>query len=167
MSARFSPVRVRARALVEAATARGVMLATAESCTGGLVGAALTEIAGSSAVFERGFVTYSNAAKTEMLGVPAGTIERCGAVSRETAAAMASGALARSRAQIAVSITGIAGPGGGAPGKPVGLVWFGLAATRGANLTVARCFGDVGRERVRELSVLEALRLLSAGVERF
>ena len=167
MTVRFSPARSRAHRLIEAAAARGVMLATAESCTGGLVGATLTEIAGSSAVFERGFVTYSNAAKTEMLGVPAATIERCGAVSRETAAAMAAGALARSPAQLAVSITGIAGPGGGGPGKPVGLVWFGLAAARGADLTAERRFGDVGRERVRELSVLEALRLLSVGVERF
>jgi nicotinamide-nucleotide amidase len=118
-----------AEALLETCRRARVMLATAESCTGGLIAAALTAIAGSSDVVDRGFVTYSNDAKTEMLGVEAELIARHGAVSAEVAAAMAEGALSRSRAQIAVAVTGIAGPGGGSPGKPVGLVWFGLART--------------------------------------
>jgi len=111
--------------------ARGTMVATAESCTGGLIAAALTHIAGSSDVMERGFVTYSNAAKTELLGVPATLIETHGAVSQQIARAMAEGALLHSRADIAVSVTGIAGPGGGSDEKPVGLVWFGLAKRHG------------------------------------
>ena len=113
--------------LLAACRRRAVLLATAESCTGGLIAAALTAIAGSSDVVDRGFVTYSNDAKTEMLGVPAALIAAEGAVSAPVARAMAEGALARSRATIAVAVTGIAGPGGGSADKPVGLVWFGLA----------------------------------------
>ena len=116
-----------AEATLAALRARGWMVVTAESCTGGLIAGALTEIAGSSDVVDRGFVTYSNAAKIEMLGVPAEMIAAHGAVSAEVARAMAEGALVRSRAQIAVAVTGIAGPGGGSAGKPVGLVWFGCA----------------------------------------
>jgi nicotinamide-nucleotide amidase len=112
--------------VLDACRAQRLMLATAESCTGGLVAAALTAIAGSSDVVERGFVTYSNAAKTELLGVPAPLIADKGAVSAEVAAAMAEGAAARARVGLAVSVTGIAGPGGATPGKPVGLVHFGL-----------------------------------------
>src|SRR5438045_9145571 len=115
---------VQARALLDLCRGKDLKIATAESCTGGLVAATLTEIAGSSDVVERGFVTYSNAAKTAMLGVRADVIARFGAVSRETAEAMAQGALAHSPANLAVSITGIAGPGGGSPGQPVGLVPF-------------------------------------------
>lgn len=153
----------RAAALLAAAEAKGLMIATAESCTGGLVAALLTEIAGSSAVVERGFVTYSNEAKQDLLGVPAETIARCGAVSAETARAMAEGALARSRADVAVSITGVAGPGGGTAEKPVGLVWFGCATAAGAE-THERRFGDIGRAGVRLASVETALELLEAAV---
>src|SRR5215510_9669774 len=135
-------------------------IATAESCTGGFVAATLTEIAGSSDVVERGFVTYSNDAKEAMLHVPTATLTRYGAVSRETAEAMAAGALARSPADLAVSITGIAGPGGATPDKPVGLVHFGAAA-RGKGVThQERRFGDLGRTQVRRVSVLQALAML-------
>ena len=142
--------------------ARGFTVATAESCTGGLVAAALTEIAGSSDVFERGFVTYSNAAKQAMLGVPATILDRYGAVSRETAEAMAAGALAHSPAHFAVAITGIAGPTGGSKDKPVGLVHFAAAARGGRLIARERRFGDIGRRQVRLASVAEALALLEA-----
>ena len=135
-------------------------VATAESCTGGLVVAALTEIAGSSDVVDRGFVTYSNAAKQSMLGVTSATLKKFGAVSRETAEAMAAGALANSDADLAVAITGIAGPGGGSRGKPVGLVHFAAAARDGRRLHRARRFGRIGRRRVRLKSVVEALAML-------
>src|SRR5215510_2198698 len=146
-----------ARALLDLCRSKTLTIATAESCTGGLVAATLTEIPGSSDVFERGFVTYSNAAKAAMLGVPAATLERFGAVSRETAEAMAKGALAHSPADLAVSVTGIAGPGGSVPGKPVGLVHL-AAASRSAQCThQEHRFGDIGRAHVRRLSVLQAL----------
>ncbi|MDP2801068.1 MAG: CinA family protein [Phreatobacter sp.] len=145
--------------VLAACRARGLMTVTAESCTGGLVSAALTAIAGSSDVVDRGFITYTNEAKREMLGVPAQTLEAHGAVSQETAAAMAAGALARSRAQVAVSVTGIAGPGGATPGKPVGLVHF--AAQRGERVILREeRFGAIGREAVRKASVRVALGLL-------
>ncbi|HYC74779.1 CinA family protein [Brevundimonas sp.] len=148
-----------ARQVVEAAAARGLMIATAESCTGGLVSSALTSVAGSSAVVERGFVTYSNAAKTELLGVPADLIQRHGAVSELVARAMAEGALARSAAQVSLSVTGVAGPGGGSPDKPVGLVHIAAAGPDGL-IHVERRFGDIGREAVRMGSVRVALELL-------
>ena len=135
-------------------------LATAESCTGGMIAAALTDIAGSSDVVERGFVTYSNAAKTELLGVPPATIAAVGAVSEEVAAAMAAGALAHAPVDLAVSVTGIAGPGGATPGKPVGLVWFGIARRGGAARTERRVFpGD--RAAVRRAAAERALMLLA------
>jgi nicotinamide-nucleotide amidase len=138
----------------------GLMVATAESCTGGLVAGALTEIAGSSDVVDCGFVTYSNGAKQKLLGVPAATLARHGAVSAQTAASMAKGALKKSKADLAVAITGIAGPGGGSKGKPVGLVYF-AAASRGGRLVARRClFGEIGRSRVRQKSVVQALALL-------
>jgi nicotinamide-nucleotide amidase len=143
--------------------AAGRTIATAESCTGGLVAAALTEIPGSSDVFDRGFVTYSNAAKMEMLGVSDDVLGTFGAVSVATAWAMARGALERSGADIAVSITGIAGPGGATPGKPVGLVVF-ARAVRGedsqAVVADTRQFGDLGRVEVRRQAALVALELL-------
>jgi nicotinamide-nucleotide amidase len=148
-----------ARVLAQA-RARGAKIATAESCTGGLVAAALTEIAGSSDVFERGFVTYSNDAKQELLGVPEATLVTHGAVSRETAEAMARGALAHSRADLSVAITGVAGPGGGTADKPVGLVHFAAAGRDGRLLHRERRFGDIGRAEVRERSVAEALSML-------
>ncbi len=148
-----------ARRVVEAAVARGLMIATAESCTGGLVSGALTAIAGSSAVVERGFVTYSNHAKTELLGVPADLIDGHGAVSEPVARAMAGGAVARSKAQVSVSVTGVAGPGGGTADKPVGLVHFGAVGPAGA-IHAEHRFGDIGREEVRLASVRVALGLL-------
>jgi nicotinamide-nucleotide amidase len=150
----------QARALLDLCRTKRLTIATAESCTGGLVAATLTEIAGSSDVVERGFVTYSNAAKNEMLGVPADIIARFGAVSRETAEAMAQGALAHSPAELAVSVTGIAGPGGGSPGKPVGLVHFAAAARGGALVHHEGRFGDIGRTQVRHVSVKQALAML-------
>ena len=148
-----------ARSVIEAAAARGLMVAAAESCTGGLVAAALTSVAGSSAVVDRGFVTYSNAAKSELLDVPADLIERHGAVSEPVARAMAEGALARSAARLSVAVTGVAGPGGGSPDKPVGLVHFAAAGPAGL-IHVERRFGDIGREAVRLDSVRVALALL-------
>ncbi len=136
-------------------------LATAESCTGGLVAAALTDIAGASDVVERGFVTYSNRAKSELLGVPAELIARHGAVSAETAAAMAEGALAKAPVDLAVAVTGIAGPNGGSPDKPVGLVYFGVARRGGKSITERQIFkGD--RAGIRHAATLRALELLAA-----
>jgi nicotinamide-nucleotide amidase len=153
-------IRNGAVRVLEACRRRGLTVATAESCTGGLVSAALTEIPGSSEVIDRGFVTYSNAAKEAMLGVPATVLERHGAVSRETAEAMAAGALAISGADLAVAITGIAGPGGGSEEKPVGLVHFAAAARDGRHIHREKRFGDVGRSAVRAQSVAEALAML-------
>jgi nicotinamide-nucleotide amidase len=155
----------RAADLVTRYRAAGLMAATAESCTGGLIAALLTEIAGSSNMLERGFVVYSNAAKQELLGVPAETLARYGAVSSETAVAMAEGALRASRAEVAVSVTGIAGPDGGTAGKPVGLVHF--ACARRGKPTVAReeRFGEIGRGAVRIASVDVGLGLLEAALK--
>ena len=139
---------------------RGWMLATAESCTGGLIAAACTDLAGSSQWFERGFVTYSNDAKTELLGVDAGLIARDGAVSESVVLSMAQGALARSRAQVAVAVTGIAGPSGGSAAKPVGTVWLAWATPQSLRSEV-QCFsGD--RAAVRAATVQHALRVLEA-----
>jgi len=149
----------QSRAVLDLCRANGLKLATAESCTGGLVAAVLTEIAGSSDVVERGFVTYSNEAKQDLLGVAAATLAAHGAVSEETAREMAEGALRASRADIAVSITGVAGPGGGSADKPVGLVHF-ACATRGATVTAERRFGDLGRGSVRLAAVAQALAML-------
>ncbi|HEX5999696.1 MAG TPA: CinA family protein [Hyphomicrobiaceae bacterium] len=158
----FSPELVaEAAALLERFRQRGLKLATAESCTGGLVAGVLTEIAGSSDVVERGFVTYSNAAKHELLGVPEAMLARHGAVSEPVARAMAEGALAHSDADVSVSVTGVAGPGGGSAAKPVGLVHF-AAARRGGQTLHQECrFGDNGRGAVRLASVRQALQLLS------
>jgi nicotinamide-nucleotide amidase len=157
----FTPaLTARAAALIARYASLGLKIATAESCTGGLVAGLLTEIAGSSAVLERGFVTYSNEAKRELLGVPAGALETHGAVSEPTARAMARGALAHSRAQVAVSITGVAGPGGGTAEKPVGLVHFACAGPGAAVVAVERRFGDLGRSAIRMASVEQALALL-------
>ncbi len=150
-----------ATALLDLCKAKKLMVATAESCTGGLVAAALTDIAGSSAVVDRGFVTYTNEAKQQMLGVPSGTLEQFGAVSRETAEAMARGVLGNASADLAVSVTGIAGPGGGSAAKPVGLVHFAAASRNGRLTHRERRFGDIGRAEVRRLSVLEALAMLT------
>lgn len=154
----------RAAALLERYRKAGLKVATAESCTGGLVAGLLTEIPGSSAVVERGFVTYSNEAKQEILGVPTETINAHGAVSEETAQAMAEGALRASPADIAVSITGIAGPDGGSAEKPVGLVWFACARRGAATVAQVERFGDIGRGAVRLASVGTALALLEAAI---
>jgi nicotinamide-nucleotide amidase len=149
-----------AKRLLALCRKRRLTIATAESCTGGLVVAALTEIPGSSDVVDRGFVTYSNGAKQEMLGVTSLTLERSGAVSRETAEEMVQGALAHSEAHLAVAITGIAGPGGATRGKPVGLVHFAAAARDGRRLHRVKKFGKIGRGKVRLKSVVEALAML-------
>lgn len=151
--------RALAVRVLEACRARKWTIATAESCTGGLVASALTEIAGSSDVVDRGFVTYSNAAKMEMLGVPEATLAAHGAVSRRTAEAMAKGALERAGVDLTVSITGVAGPGGGSAEKPVGLVHFATAA-RDKLVHREKRYGDIGRSEVRRRSVIEALDML-------
>ncbi len=151
------------RDLLDRARHSGVMIATAESCTGGLVAASITDIPGSSDVFERGFVTYSNVSKVELLKVDSGTIARHGAVSWQVAKAMAEGALRNSEAHIAVSITGVAGPGG-TDLKPEGTVCFGLSSVRADTFTETRRFGAVGRESVRAASVQHALALLDSGI---
>lgn len=153
-------IRHTAVRVLDACRSRGLKVATAESCTGGLVAGALTEIPGSSDVLDRGFVTYSNAAKQTMLGVPASILDRHGAVSRATADAMAAGALAMSDADLAVAITGIAGPAGGSAEKPVGLVHFAAAARDGRRVHREKRYGDVGRSAVRREAVAEALALL-------
>jgi nicotinamide-nucleotide amidase len=151
-------ILARAAPLLQSFRARGWRLATAESCTGGLICAAFTSVAGSSDVVDRGFVTYSNEAKTQMLGVPAALIAAHGAVSDAVAASMASGAMAHSRADVAVSVTGVAGPGGGTADKPVGLVWFGCAVRGIGVRTTAHIFqGD--RAAVRAASVAQAFDL--------
>ena len=139
-------------------TARGWMLASAESCTGGMIAAACTDLAGSSAWFERGFVSYSNAAKTELLGVPTGLIATHGAVSEAVARAMAQGALAHAHAQCAVAVTGVAGPTGGSADKPVGTVWFAWATPGGLHSECQRF--DGGRAAVRSATVEHSLRTL-------
>jgi nicotinamide-nucleotide amidase len=156
-------ILLEAEALLEACRSRGIMLATAESCTGGLIAAALTAIAGSSDVVDRGFVTYSNEAKHQMIGVPMPLIETYGAVSEQVAAAMADGALARSRAAMAVAVTGVAGPSGGSADKPVGLVWFGLARTGALTIARRQVFpGD--RTAIRAATVDHAFTMIRAAL---
>ena len=148
-----------AGALIDLCRSKKLSIVTAESCTGGLLAATLTEIPGSSDVFERGFVTYSNEAKHTMLGIPLETLTSFGAVSRETARAMAVGALAHAPVELAVAVTGIAGPQGAVAGKPVGLVHF--AAIRGNHLIDAeRCYGAIGRGQIRRAAIGQALALL-------
>jgi nicotinamide-nucleotide amidase len=155
-------ILAEAAVLLDAARERGDLIATAESCTGGLLAATFTAIPGASDVLERGFVTYSNTSKSEMLGVPAWLIDRHGAVSEDVARAMAGGALTHSRATLAVAITGIAGPAGGTPDKPVGLVHL-AAARRDAPVAHKKLLlGDVGRAEIRRESVREALALLTS-----
>jgi nicotinamide-nucleotide amidase len=150
----------RASALLDLCRRKGLKLAAAESCTGGLLAATLTEIPGSSDVFERGFVTYSNEAKEAMLGVAPLTLAMLGAVSRETAEAMARGALSHAPVDLAAAITGIAGPGGAVEGKPVGLVHLAAAARSGRLILEERKYGDIGRAQVRRASVIDAIIML-------
>ena len=155
-------LRAAATAVLEVCRARKLKVATAESCTGGLVAGALTDIAGSSDVVDRGFVTYSNVAKQQMLGVPHDTIKKYGAVSQQTVEAMARGALGKADADLVVAITGVAGPGGGSVDKPVGLVHFAAASRSGALTHAELHYGDIGRAQVRYKSVLQALTMLLA-----
>ena len=155
----------RADSLIALAKARKTMIATAESCTGGLLAGLLTEIAGSSAVVERGFVTYSNAAKIQMLGVPAAMLDLHGAVSAPVAEAMVVGALAHSAAGLALSVTGIAGPGGGTAAKPVGLVFLACSGKGGAVEVSEQRFGDLGRDGIRRASLIVALCMLERNLQ--
>ena len=158
----YEALTVLASEILDAARGRGDAIATAESCTGGLVSTALTSVPGASDVFDRGFITYTNTAKSQMLNVPAWLIEKHGAVSEEVARAMAGGALIHSNATIAVAITGIAGPGGATIDKPVGLVHF-AAGRRELPMQHQRIeFGDIGRDEVRRCSAEHALRMLGA-----
>jgi len=162
----FAPALLsQARALLDAARAKNIRIVTAESCTGGLIAGLLTEIPGSSDVVERGFVTYSNQAKEEALGVPPALLAKHGAVSDQVARAMADGALRHARARLAIAVTGIAGPGGGSAEKPVGLVYIALADGHNISSHEYR-FGDIGRSEVRLATVGEAIKLLSAAVGR-
>jgi nicotinamide-nucleotide amidase len=155
-----SELRALARSLLDLCRSRKLTRATAESCTGGLVAATLTEVPGSSEVVDRGFVTYSNTAKRAMLGVRASVLANFGAVSKETAIEMAVGALEKADVDVSVAITGIAGPGGATPGKPVGLVHFAAAARDGRIIHREHRFGAIGRSVVRERAVVEALKML-------
>lgn len=154
-----------ARLLLDEARQRRLKIATAESCTGGLIAGLLTEIAGSSDVVERGFIVYSNRAKEELLGVPGDLIADAGAVSEPVARLMAEGALEESRANLAVAVTGIAGPGGGTPMKPVGLVHIAVARENKPIFHQAMRFGDVGRSEVRHLTTIEAIEMMRKMVD--
>lgn len=156
----LGPLQRDVRELLDRCRQNKLRIATAESCTGGLVAGAITEIPGSSAVFDWGVVTYSNAAKSDLLGVPAEKLDEFGAVSEEVAVAMAEGALERSGADITVSVTGIAGPDGGSEEKPVGLVHFAAARKDHETITASHVFADLGREATRFAAVQQAIRLL-------
>ena len=156
-----SEIRSLARALLDLCKMRKLTVATAESCTGGLVCASLVDIPGSSAVVTYGFITYSNEAKHDLLGVSEEILENFGAVSKESAVSMANGALRKAKSDLAVSVTGIAGPGGATPGKPVGLVHFAVAGRDGRTIAREKRFGAIGRTQVRMRSVVEALKMLT------
>lgn len=156
-----SEIRALARSLLDLCKMRKLMVATAESCTGGLVCASLVDIPGSSAVVTSGFITYSNEAKHALLGVSSETLATFGAVSKEAAVAMAKGALKKAKADLTVSVTGIAGPGGATRGKPVGLVHLAAVARDGRVITREKRFGAIGRTPVRMRSVVEALKMLT------
>lgn len=154
-----STIEALATEVIDALTRRGMMIVTAESCTGGLIAGALTEIAGSSSAVHGGFITYANRAKRDMIGVPEATLDGFGAVSEQTARAMAEGALKAANVDIAIAVTGVAGPGGGSPEKPVGLVHFGCAM-RSRTMHLRREFGDPGRQAIRLATVEQALELV-------
>lgn len=160
-----SDILVSAGRVVAKLRAAHLKVATVESCTGGLIAGAITSVAGSSDVFDQGFVTYANSAKTAMVGVDAGLIREYGAVSAEVGRAMADGALKTAEADVAVAVTGIAGPGGGTPEKPVGLVFIGIASRKAPTHVQRFEFGDIGREGVRLATVREALTLLERASE--
>lgn len=148
-------------ALLDLCKQKKILVATAESCTGGLIAGTLTEVSGSSAMLDCGFVSYSNDAKTDMLGVPSAVIDQYGAVSGEVAAAMAEGALARANADLTIAVTGIAGPDGGTDLKPVGLVWFGCAASWAPTFVHKAVFPDEGRAFIRQAAVMAAIEILN------
>ncbi|MET3600022.1 CinA family protein [Martelella mangrovi] len=158
-------IEERARLLVDHCTRAGKTIATAESCTGGMIVSALTDIAGSSAVVDRGYITYSNQAKMDMLGVSAETLATVGAVSRETALQMSAGALWRSGADLAVAVTGIAGPSGGTPEKPVGLVHLAARDRKGRLHHIESRYGDIGRDGIRIATVQTALGMLEGLIQ--
>jgi len=160
MSTFPNDIIVQAEAIIRDFTSAGLMVSTAESCTGGLIAGALTEVSGSSSVVDRGFVTYTNTAKMEMLGVQEETLIRFGAVSEETARQMVHGALFRSRAAIAVAVTGVAGPGGGSVEKPVGLVHLAAKSRSGGLIHRKMLYGDIGRSEVRLATVRTALGMI-------
>jgi nicotinamide-nucleotide amidase len=160
------PLLALAQTALSEARSRGMMIATAESCTGGLIAGALTEIAGSSDVLDRGFVTYSNEAKHQMLDVTAESLSRFGAVSEAVAKEMAYGAIAASRADISVAVTGVAGPGGGSAEKPVGLVWFGICRIGEGPVAERHVFDGLDRGGVRLKTVEKALELLHSAILR-
>jgi nicotinamide-nucleotide amidase len=149
-----------AKRLLDICKRKNLIMATAESCTAGLVAGTLAEVPGISSMLDRGFITYSNQSKQDMLGVSAATLEQHGAVSRETAEEMARGALAHAPVHLAVAVTGIAGPDGGSEDKPVGLVHFAVASRSGALVHAEKRFGNIGRPEVRKQSVLQAFRML-------
>ena len=153
-------IRGKVRFLLEACRSKGIHISTAESCTGGLIAAALTEISGSSDVFEHGFVTYQDQAKVKILGVSQKTLTTHGAVSEPVAREMATGILNQSESQVSVAVTGIAGPGGGSPEKPVGLVHIACSSTKGISQHQRCEFGEIGREGIRDATVHEALDML-------
>lgn len=159
-----------AQKLIDVASKKNITLATAESCTGGLIGAAITSISGSSKPFKGGIIAYDNAVKTKLLGVSPSVLGKYGAVSQKTAERMAAGAIERLGVDIAISVTGIAGPGGGSEDKPVGTVWMGLAVKTDDKIKVTATlhnFGDIGRNKVRDVTCYEALKALNAYCETF
>jgi nicotinamide-nucleotide amidase len=162
MSTQASGIEELVRQLAARLTGKGWMLATAESCTGGMIAAACTDLAGSSQWFDRGFVTYSNEAKTEMLGVPAELIAKHGAVSEEVVRAMAEGAIRHSRAQVSIAVTGVAGPGGGSAEKPVGTVWVGWGIESRTFVTCLHL--EHGRAAIRQATVIQALKSLLTAI---
>jgi nicotinamide-nucleotide amidase len=164
-AARRAKIETLAAALLARCRAQGIKIACAESCTGGLVASAITDLPGASEIFDRGFVTYSNAAKVEMLGVRQATLDAFGAVSAETAQEMAQGALDRSAADVAVAITGIAGPSGGTPQKPVGLVEFACARKGGGATAAQRRYGARTRGEIRAAAAAQALEMLIEAVQ--
>ena len=168
MTPTLKDIFAEAAALIKAASDKGVRIATAESCTGGLIGAAITAIPGSSTPFKGGIIAYDNTVKTKLLGVPPGMIDKYGAVSREVARAMASGAIEALNVDMAVSVTGVAGPRGGTEEKPIGTVWMGLAVRDGDDINVTvklHRFGDIGRNKVRDVTCWEALKALNATLQ--
>ncbi len=168
MKPTLKDIFAEAAALIKVASDKGITIATAESCTGGLIGAAITAIPGSSKPFKGGIIAYDNKVKNKLLGVPAGMIHKYGAVSREVARTMASGAIEALNVDMVVSVTGIAGPGGGTKDKPVGTVWMGLAIRTADKIEVTTTrhnFGDIGRNKVRDYTCMEALQTLNAALE--